>query len=42
MYNIRHTSKFQKNLKNIKKRGYDISVLTDVITILASGEKFRD
>lgn len=46
MYNIRPTSTFQKDLKRIKKRGYDISLLTEVIRTLASGlplpEKNRD
>lgn len=42
MSNIRSTSKFQKDLKKIKKRGYDISLLTDVITILATGEKLSE
>ena len=38
MYNIRPTTKFQKDLKRIKKRGYDISLLTDVIKKLAAGK----
>ena len=38
MYTIKPTTKFQKDLKRIKKRGYDISLLTDVIKKLASGE----
>ena len=46
MYNVKPTTKFQKDLKKIKKRGYDISLLTEVIKILASGmslpEKNRD
>ena len=45
MYRVRPTGRFQKDLKRIKKRGYDIS-LTDVIKILAKGEtlpeKYRD
>ena len=28
MYNIRPTTKFQKDLKRVKKRGFDISLLT--------------
>ncbi len=39
MYTIKPTTKFQKDLKRLKKRGYDISILTDVIKKLASGEK---
>ncbi len=42
MYNIRPTTKFQKDLKRVKKRvkkrGYDISLLTEVIKKLAEGE----
>ena len=38
MYNIRPTTKLQKDLKRGKKRGYDISLLTEVIKKLAEGE----
>lgn len=38
MYNIRPTTKFQKDLKRVKKRGYDISLLTEVIKKLSEGE----
>lgn len=38
MYNIRPTTKFQKDLKRVKRRGFDISLLTDVIKKLAAGE----
>ena len=38
MYNIRPTTKSQKDLKRVKKRGYDISLLTEVIKKLAEGE----
>lgn len=38
MYNIRPTTKFQKDLKRVKKKGYDISLLTEVIKKLAEGE----
>ena len=38
MYNIRSTTKFQKDLKPVKKRGFDISLLADVIKKLAAGE----
>ena len=38
MYNVRPTSKFQKDLKRVKKRGYDIDLLTDIIKKLAAGE----
>ena len=39
MYAVKPTTKFQKDLKRIQKRGYDISLLTEVIKILASGEQ---
>lgn len=46
MYRIRPTSKFERDLKRIKKRGYDISLLTEVLRMLAAGEalpaKYRD
>ena len=38
MNNIRPTTKFQKDLKRVKKRGYDISLLTEAIKKLAEGE----
>ena len=46
MYSIRPTTKFQKDLKRIEKRGYNISLLTEVIKKLANGEslpeKYKD
>lgn len=46
MYRIRPSIKFQKDLRRVQKRGYDISLLTNVLTILASGEplpaKYKD
>ena len=46
MYNIRVSTRFQKDLKRARKRGYDMSLLADVIRILAAGqtlpEKYRD
>jgi len=38
MYNVRPTSKFQKDLKRAKKRGYDIDLLSNIIKKLAAGE----
>lgn len=38
MYNIRPTSKFQKDLKRVKRRGYDIALLIEIIKKLAAGE----
>lgn len=37
-YTIRPTTKFQKDLKRIQKRGYDISLLTAIIKKTANGE----
>ncbi len=46
MYTVKATAKFQKDLKIIQKRGYDISLLTNVVKIIASGEpippKYKD
>ena len=41
-YIVRPTTKFQKDLKRIQKRGYDISLLTEIIKSLASGEKLPE
>ncbi len=41
-YNVRPTSKFQKDLKRVQRRGYDLSLLTDVIKILADGERLPE
>lgn len=38
MYQIRPTTHFQKDLKRVHKRGYDIDLLTAVIKTLAAGE----
>lgn len=46
MYKIRPSSRFQRDLKKIKKRNYDISLLERVLKMLAAGEelpaKYRD
>lgn len=46
MYNIRPSVKFQKDLKRIQKRGYDISLLTTILKLLSQGEtlpeKYKD
>ncbi len=42
MYTIKPTSKFQKDLKRAQKRGYNISLLTEVIKKLAAGEKLPE
>ena len=45
-YVIEYSSKFKKDYKLIKKRGYDLSLLKQVITMLAEGitlpEKYYD
>lgn len=38
MYTVKPTTKFQKDLKRIQRRGYDIDCLTKVIERLAAGE----
>ncbi len=38
MYQIRPTTRFQRDLKRVHKRGYDIGLLTTVIKTLAAGE----
>lgn len=38
MYKIKPSTKFQKDLKRIKKRGYDITLLSEIIKKLAAGE----
>ena len=38
MYKLRPTTGFQKDLKRIQKRGYDLSLLTEVLKKLANGE----
>lgn len=37
-YTVKPTAKFQKDLKRVQRRGYDLSLLTDVIKSLANGE----
>jgi len=37
-YTPERTSKFRKDYKRLKKRGYDMSLLDDVIVKLANGE----
>lgn len=46
MYEVKPTSRFRRDLKYIKRRGYDMRLLTKVIQALASGEplaeKYKD
>lgn len=41
-YAIRPTTRFQKDLKRMQKRGYDITLLTDIIKKLATGERLPE
>ncbi len=41
-YSIRPTTRFQKDLKRIEKRGYNISLLTEIIKKLAGGEQLPE
>lgn len=38
MYLLRPSSRFQKDLKRLQKRGYDLDLLSAVIKKLAAGE----
>ena len=38
MLEIKYQSKFKKDYKNIAKRGYDIYLLQQVVTLLRNGE----
>jgi len=41
-YQIEMSSRFKKDYKTAKKRGYDTSLLKEVIDILANGEQLPD
>lgn len=41
-YAVKPTTRFQKDLKRMQRRGYDISLLTDVIKRLANGEQLPE
>lgn len=41
-YVVRPTTKFQKDLKRVQKRGYDLSLLTDIIKRLSNGEQLPE
>ena len=42
MYTVKPTTKFEKDLKRVEKRGYIIDSLTEVIKKLADGEKLEE
>ncbi|MDR2591120.1 MAG: type II toxin-antitoxin system YafQ family toxin [Oscillospiraceae bacterium] len=37
LYRLQPTSKFKKDIKRLKKRGFDLSLLKTVVTMLACG-----
>ena len=41
-YTVKPTTKFQRDLKRVQKRGYNISLLTDIIKKLADGEQLPE
>jgi len=38
MYTVKPTSKFQKDIKRAEKRGYNMSLLAEVVSLLVKGE----
>ena len=42
MYEIKTTTRFEKDLKLIKKRAYKTKLLKEVIDILSKGEKLEE
>lgn len=38
MYKIRPSAKFRKDVKRMRQRGYDISLLAEVLELLADGK----
>ncbi len=41
-YEVKPTGRFQKDLKRIQRRGYNLELLSQVIKTLASGESLTD
>ena len=45
-YRPQPTSKFKRNVKSLKKRGYDLTLLYDIVSRLSNGEtlpkQYRD
>lgn len=41
-YKIKPTTKFQKDLKRLQRRGYDLNLLSSVLKKLASGEELPE
>ena len=42
MYKIKPTTKFQKDLRRVEKRGYNISLIVEIIKKLANGEQLPE
>lgn len=42
IYNIKPTNQFKKDLKTIQRRGYNLDLLTEVIQLLADGQKLPE
>lgn len=42
IYTIKPTTRFQKDLKRIQKRGYDMNLISDIIKKLANGERLPE
>ena len=38
-FNVKYTSRFKKDYKRLKKRGYDMGKLLDVIDLLREGDE---
>ena len=41
-YTVKPSSKFQRDLKKLQKRGYDLTLISDIIKVLASGETLEE
>lgn len=41
-YHVRPTKKFQKDLKRVQRRGYDLFLLTEILKKLANGESLPE
>lgn len=41
-YNIRPSTRFQRDLKRIQKRGYDLTLINAVIKKLSNGEPLQE
>lgn len=46
MYSLQPTSKYKRDVKTLLKRGYDLSLLNEIVKMLANGEtlpeQYRD